>query len=166
MKLAGMFFILFSAVSVGVRIAVGLKDRCRYLARFLGALQVFQNEIEFRYTPLPKAFLIMSRSAEGEAKGILEDVSLQMEQYRWITPRSAMEQALKKRPEDMVGTILLELSDKIGKYDIDAQIREIERAKEQTRQLLSIIEEERKIKSKTYKTLTLCAGLAAAILLI
>lgn len=166
MKALGIAFILLSAFSVGSRISVGLKQQCRYLQCVIDALQIFENEIAVRCTPLPEAFSVMATAAQGSAQTIFLHVSDQMQQQRWTSPRSAMENALKSISENLIGDILLDLSDKLGKYDIDTQLAEIAYAKERVKRRLYDLESERKMKSKTYKTLSLCTGLAVVILLI
>ena len=166
MKIAGIVFIVLSAFSAGLRISGGLKNRCCDLRQFLNALQLFQNEISFSATPLPEAFAVMAEAMQNRGKEIILSVCEQMHAHRWLTPHAAMEQALKEHPDDQLGEILLELSFKIGKYDLDAQLHGIEQARERVRTLLLELEEERLVKSKTYRTLCVCAGLATAILLI
>ena len=166
MKLIGIVFILVSAVSLSVRIAVELKKRCAYLRQFLNALNRFENEISFSATPLPEAFGVMAETMTGRGKRLLESVSTQMRKKRWTMPRTAMERALEEEPDDLIADILLELSGSLGKYDIHAQLTGISQAKARTEQLLLSLEEERGVKSKTYETLCICAGLATTILLI
>ena len=166
MKLIGIVFILFSAISVGSKISCGLKQQCGYLRNILDVLQVFEHEVAVRCTPLPETFSVMASMAQGNIKRVLLGVSEQMQQQRWTSPRSAMEHALIEFPDDLVGEIFLDLSNKIGRYDLDTQLAEIALAKEKTKQVLTHLEEERRMKSKTYKTLSICAGLAVVILLI
>lgn len=166
MKIAGVLFIVISAGSVGFRIAAGLKNRCKSLRQLYNAMQQLYHELAFCATPLPQVFALLAASCAEEHKKIFEQVSAEMEQNRWMTPRSAMERSLKLYPNEFVGEILLELAGKLGKYDVQAQLLGIEDAKHQMEEMLGNLEEERRLKSKTYKTLSICAGLAAAILLI
>ena len=166
MKIAGIVFIVLSAFSAGVRISGGLKSRCNDLRRFLNALQVFENEISFAATPLPEAFAAMAETLQGRGKEIIAFVSAQMRTQRWTTPRTATERALERFPDSQIGEVLLELSSNLGKYDLPAQLHGIEQARQRVKALLCTVEEERLVKSKTYRTLCICAGLATAILLI
>lgn len=166
MKVVGLIFIVLSAGSVGFRIGVILKNRCHYLMELIKMLQILENEISFGGTPLPQAFALVAQTAEGEVKKIFSHLSVQMENCRWISPKTAMEGALKGNQETVADSILLELAEKIGKYDLDTQISSIRIAQAQVQQMLNDLEQERKVKSKTYQTLSICAGLAVAILLI
>ena len=164
MKLAGMVFIVLSAGSVGVRIGLLLKRRCRYLRLMLHALGVLENEIAFGATPLPQAFLAVSNASEGEMKQIFLSMSKQMEQCCWISPKMAMEKALSGN-EDPSNIVLTHLAEQLGKYDLQTQLNALQTAKTQAEQIKQELERERSIKSGTYETLSICAGLAAAILL-
>lgn len=166
MKAAGILFILLSAASVGLRISAALKKRCKDVSRFLSSLSVLEYEISFLRTPLPQAFEKASQIAVGDLQSVYRSVSQQMKNSRWLSPRSAVENSLNEFPNELFGEILLELSDMIGKYDLQAQLNGIETAKLQTSELLSGLEQERSLRSKTYKTLSICAGLALVILLL
>lgn len=170
MKLVGMVFIMVSAGSVGIRIAVSLRKRCALLRQLLTAVQILQNEISFCGTPLPQAFALAAVSAEGVVERLCSAVAKEMDQRRWITPQAAMERAWKAEPdlaqELVLHEVLLTLAAGLGKYDRDSQIQTLERTKSRLEELLRTAEQERSIRSRTYETLGICAGLAMAILLI
>jgi len=166
MKLAGLVFIMVSAISVGARVASSLKKRCMDIRQLLHALQVFKNELMFSSVPLPRAFSVLAASVDGHFSTLFSVMSQKMEANRWMTPKTAMEKSLAEIQGEVPEEILLELAGKIGKYDLSAQIIGIEQAMEQAAQLLKTMEEERSIKSKTYKTLSICAGVATVILLL
>ena len=165
MKLAGMIFIVLSAGSVGIRIGLSLKRRCRYLRQMLHALQILESEITFGATPLQQAYAAVAKSVQGEMGQIFLTMSTQMEQCRWMTPKTAMEKALKDK-DDPLNEILIHLAEQIGKYDLQTQLLALQTAKMQAEQKLQELEQECSMKSGTYETLSICAGLAAAILLI
>lgn len=166
MKLAGIVFIVLSAGSVGYGMAVAMKKKCIVLRQLLDSLQVLKNEIALCGTPLPQAFALMAVSAEGELERIFSDVAKDMDQHRWVTPYASFQAAMETVSEEEISPILLSLARKLGKYDIDAQLQGIEMARCQTEELLQQLERERHVKSRTYETLGICAGLAVAILLI
>ena len=170
MKLVGILIIVLSAGSMGFRIAASLKKRCQLLRQLSSALQVLKNEISFCGTPLPQAFALMAVSVQDAPERVFSSVARQMEQRRWLTPQHAMEQALTEQPElgwDVdTADLLLKLAAGLGKYDRDSQMQTIERVGAELECLLQAAEQERSIRSRTYKTLGICAGLAVGILLI
>lgn len=166
MRLIGVVFIVFSAGSVGVRIGFSLRQRCVFLQQLIKAFKLLENEIAFGSTPLPKAFALIGHASDGVVRRIFVGVSERMEKSRWMSPRKAMELTLETVDDKSTDQILLDLSEKIGRYDLNAQIDGLKCAQVQTQSLLEELERERSVKSRTYKTLSLCAGLAVAILLI
>lgn len=166
MKLIGVIFVLLSAFSVGIRVASGLRKRCEYLERFIDVLCLMSNELSFMTTPLPFVFLAASEKAAGNLKTILLLVAEQMEKNRWMSPETAVEIALNHQPDELIGEVLKNLAGKLGSYDVQAQLAGIDAAVKDTERLLQALEVEMSLRSKTYKTLSICAGLALVILLI
>ena len=170
MKAAGIVFILVSAVTMGFRLAQGLRKRCSLIRQLQSVIQVLKNEITFGAVPLPQAFAKVAASADGQVSALFGKVSGSMEQRCWVTPMSAMKQALEEVPEwnreDRLCSILLELCAKLGQYDTDSQRQGIDLAMIQLEDERRTAEQERSIKSRTYKTLGICAGLAVSILLL
>ena len=157
---------MVSAVSAGFRIASVLKSRCVHLQYLLDALLLLKNELTYSAKPLPELCEILSRSAQGNVGRMFADISEQMQKNRWLTFKTAMESTLRRYPDETSEDTLLELAGSMGQYDLQAQIGGIDLAVTRIRQLLKTMESERSIKSKTYKTLSICAGLATVILLL
>lgn len=166
MKLLGMAFIVCASGSVGFRVSHSLKERCRLLLRFQELLRRMEHEIVFYGTPLPQLFALLAASETGILERLCADTAREMERCRWTTPRRAMEKALQSAPEPILGPILLGLCEQLGKYDREAMSAGIAAAQEQTGAELRRLEQERSVKSGTYQTLGICAGLAACVLLL
>lgn len=166
MKLLGVVFIVVSSIIVGTRIGKMLKCRCDYIRQMIGAFQVFENEISFGSAPLPEAFMHAAQSVEGKLQSILNEVSERMGKNCWKTPKRAMEEALLAVSDGFGDDILIELAERIGKYDVETQLAGIHIAKQRAEQILRSLESEYGVKSRTYRTLSVCAGMATAILLL
>lgn len=170
MKLAGVLIIVISAGSVGFRIAASLRRRCSLLRQLLRALQVLKNEISFCQTPLPQAFALMAVSVQDAPERVFSSVARQMDQRRWLTPQTAMEQALAAELElnrdEAVCGLLKKLAAGLGKYDRDSQLQTLESVGRELSELLQAAQQESSVRSRTYETLGICAGLAVAILFI
>ena len=167
---AGVIFIVASASSMGIRVALSLRRRCALLRQLMTALQLMKNEISFCGTPLPQTFALMAAACDGPLEQLFSQIAKDMDKRRWLTPLAAMQQALKNVPElpqgDRIALILLELSGKLGKYDLDSQRQGIDLALAQLEEERQKAEREQSLKGRTYETLGVCAGLAAAILLL
>lgn len=166
MKILGVIFVVTSSVIVGIHIGKILKQRCSYIRQMIDAFQVLENEISFGSTPLPEAFMYASEATEGKLKSILNDVSTRMTKNCWKTPKRAMEEALLAVSDGFGDDILIDLAERVGKYDVQTQLAGIHIAKQRAEQTLRTLESEYGAKSRTYRTLSVCAGMAVAILLL
>ena len=169
MRLAGIVLVVLSAGSVGFRIALALKKRCRLLRQLIAALQLMKNEIAVCATPLPQAFALMAVAVDGPLEQLFSAVAREMDRNRFLTPLMAVRQALQEIPElpegDAAQQTLLELAARLGRYDIESQLQGIDLALLRLTEELHKAEQERGTRSKTYQTLGICTGLAVAILL-
>ena len=166
MKFAGIVFVVLSAGTVGFQMAALLRKKCEFLNNLLAALQLLKNEITVCGTPLPQAFALVAAANDGGLERLFDTAAKEMDKNRWTTPYDAVSHALETVQEPFLGDVMLPLAKSLGKYDLAAQLQGIETARMQAEQLLRETEQERKIKSRTYQTLGVCAGLAVAILLI
>ena len=170
MKLAGLIFIVLSAGSVGLRISASMKRRCRLIRQLLSAIQVMRSEIGCCCTPLPQTFALMAVAVNGAAERVFSSVARAMDKNRWLSPASAMEQALGEEAElgedRELSEVLMALSLEIGKYDKESQMQILDRTKIRLEEILHAAESECRIRSKTYEVLGICTGISLAILLI
>ena len=166
MKLIGMVFIVCASGYAGIQIAMSLKARCNLFRQLQRTLQMLNHEISFCGTPLPHAFAVLAAANSGLLERIFSRAAKEMDKRRWLTPSGAMDLALADCQDETISEVLRELASRLGKYDREAQLSGIEAAKDRVEQLLMELEQDRGQKSKVYQTLGVCAGLAAAILLI
>ena len=96
MRLAGIVLVVLSAGSVGFRIALALKKRCRLLRQLIAALQLLKNEIAVCATPLPQAFALMAVAVDGPLEQLFSAVAREMDRNRFLTPLMAVRQALRE----------------------------------------------------------------------
>lgn len=166
MKYLGILFIVCSTTYMGFHLANGFRIRRKQLMQFLRCLPIIRNEIAFCGTPIPKIFRLISEHTEGEVHEVFGNVSNKMEKNKTMTPAEAMEETLTARKYTCLVPRLLELADKLGNYDLEAQITGIDQVRSQAELQMAELEQERAQKGKVYESLGICAGLALAILLI
>lgn len=166
MKYIGLLFIVVSASSVGIQMAANLNRRCEMIRQFIYSLQVLRNEILVCGTYLPQAFALMAASVTTPLAEIYETIAKQMEKNRWLTPYDVTREVVDGSWDGEISRMILSLSQKLGKYDLQAQTAGIDAAAKEAEQYLQVLECEKRLKSRTYRTLGLCAGLAVAILLV
>lgn len=127
------------------------------------ALGIISAEIRFREMPLPELFCRLAESGPKLTRGFFETMRQSDIEDPCKLWTSAAEVLLKKG-EAM--DIVEALGQILGRYDVENQTREIERARSE----LAAVKEAEKSRGlqsvKNYPTLGLCAGAVAAILLI
>lgn len=170
MKIAGVVFIVLSALSVSMQISFGMKKRCGELRKFLMAVTLLKNEISVCKTPLPQAFALMAAAADGAAERLFSYIACELNKRRWVTVTTAMEQGIQLNPmlakEGDLCDILRFMAVGIGKYDKSSQMVTLDRTITALETMIDQAEKERGLKNKTYEALGLCAGLSLAILLL
>lgn len=166
MKLIGIVFIVCSMAYMGIHLSNGFRVRRKLLQQFMKCLPIIRNEIAFCGTPIPKIFRLLADHMDGELQDIFRQVSVCMDAAKTMTPAEAMEQTVMTRKYTCLVPRMLELADKLGNYDVEAQIVGIDQVKSQTEVQMAELDQEQAQKGKVYESLGICAGLALAILLI
>lgn len=166
MKFVGLVFIVISASSVGMQMAANLKTRCETIRHFIHSLQILKNEILVCGTYLPQAFALMAASVPDPLADLYSAIAKDMEKNRWLTPYDAARDTVDISWDRELSRMMLSLTQKLGKYDMQAQASGIDTAVKEAEQYLSVLECEKRLKSRSYRALGLCAGLAVAILLV
>ena len=162
----GILFVVCSAATTGFQLAASLRRDCLVLRQLRDSLQLMRNEISACGTMLPQVFALMAVGVNGDLEDIFSKVAKNMEQNPWVTPAEALACAIGDEQLPAIKEILLPLGKKLGKYDADVQLRGIDSALQQTENIIFNCEQEKKMKSGTYRTLGICTGLAVAILLV
>jgi len=165
-KILGISFIALSSAAVGFQMSAMLRKRCALMRELDNLLQLLEQEIVTCGTPLPHAFALLSASTDGIWENVFSGIAKEMDKNRWATPHEAAQIVLNQVHDRDISEIMLPMMKKMGKYNIEAQTQGIESARRQLRMILQELEQERKMKSKTFQTLGICTGLAVAILLI
>lgn len=169
LKTIGVILVTVSAGSVGFGFAASVhRQRCQ-LQALIAALTDMRNEIEYRLTPLPELFL-SRQLPEKEIEKLFHRCGELLSQDRMLPPSTALHAALRhtgglQLSEDTVRT-LLSLGVGLGKMDVCGQCRALELACVRLEQQLQELDQNRKARCSSYRTLGICAGLAFAVILL
>ena len=158
LKIIGLA-VLFCSVSVtGILASSGLKDRVNHLTEFQKIVSQFGVYTQYVHTDI---FETMRRINAGEKSELLTKL-LALEK-NWS--RISIEQAL---PVQQIADreVMLEFFTAIGTSDLRGQTAICQKATCQVEALLSEANTELAGKGKMYRSLGLCAGLAAVIFFI
>lgn len=167
-KLIGAVFVIFGCGWVGFRMASNHIREENALRQLISALDYMECELQYRYTPLPE----LCRQAAAQQKGHLRNIFLRLTQELedQISPDvdRCMQAALfdSKEIPTHTRTMLENLGQSLGRFDMDGQLKGLENVRGECRRLLDNLGKDKEIRIRSYQTLGLCAGAALAILLL
>ena len=166
MRIAGIVFILGSTGYMGLQLGHCVHAHRRQLSQLLSALQIMKNEIAFCGTPIPQLFSLLGEHMTGELGKLFSDAGAFMQNNQRYRVSEAFEQISAGRHCRWLLPLLYSLTDKLGEYDLEAQLGGIEATKSLVVQQMELLDTEGRQRGKAYEALAVCAGLALAILLI
>jgi len=164
----GAILIMSACSGCGFSIAAGKRKEEKLLCQLIHILQFMEAELRYRLTPLPD----LCRLAAGEVRGILRVVFLNLyRELSWqkLPDASSCMSAAIQRTGDIPARVrrpLVQLGQTLGRFDLEGQLREIAAARQYCSKQLDKLTEQKEDRIRQYQTLGLCAGAAAAILLI
>lgn len=165
-KIIILLLILLSSGYIGILISKKYINRVKSLKEMKTALNIFNTKIKFTYEPIPQIFKEISHKVESSVGKIFLTASNKMEN---LSAGEAWQEALNEgnisfTKEDI--EVLKNLSNMLGKVDIEGQISEIELVDSFLNKQIELAEEEKTKYVKMYKTLGIVAGVAVVIILI
>lgn len=170
MKIIGVIFIVLSSLSVGLRYSYVVQQRCRTISQIIIAMRLLKSELCTRGTALPEAFGMLAAATSGSAAAYFSTAAKEMNRNRWMSPHDSLcmsESNLKEFSEsDPVLHILRDFASGIGKFDLDCQVQSLDNIISRLEIVYRTAEQDKTVRSKTYRALGLCAGISLAILLI
>lgn len=152
----------------GFSMVASHKKEEKMLRQIITAIGYMQCEIQYRLTPLPQLLGQASKQVNGTIGAVL--VSLAKELESQILPDvSCCMAAILRQKTDIPGCIqevLSFLGQCLGRFDLQGQVQELDAVNSLCRHHLVKLENNRDTRLRSYQTLGLCAGAAAAILLL
>ena len=167
-KWVGALLIIAGCGGFGFSLAVHAKNEAKLLQSLLSVISHMECELQYKLTPLPE----LCRQAAKETRGALQEIFLNLtREMDWqIAPDagSCMAEALQKSSSvpQSVRSLLMRLGASLGRYDLSGQLKELEAIHTACEQKLKVLTDNQESRQRSYRTLGLCAGAAAAILLV
>ena len=167
-KWIGAVLVIMGCGGMGFSVAANYKREERMLRQLLDVLRFMECELQYRLTPLPE----LCRQAGTAAKGMVQETLLcfvrELESQIAPDAASCMRSAVNSGKDlpGSVRTILIQLGQTLGRFDLPGQIQGIEASKDACRSKLDALNQNREERLRGYQTLGLCAGAALVILLI
>ena len=162
--------IVLGSGSAGFGFARAVRAQLRQLNALLAALETIKGEIEYRLTPLPEIFAALGGSRNREIAEFFSRLAALLSSAQTCTVGYACRQALAQTrglslSSAARGTIL-SLFDSLGRYDLEGSVQALDLALSRLREEVKALQNSAAARCRTYLTLGVCTGLAAAVILI
>lgn len=169
MKTVGAAMVLVGMVGLAWRAVGRLGERAELLRSLQGALAYMEEELAFRFTPLPKLLEHLAQSRQGAAGAFFQKVLREMDREEDVSLRQSWTRAaedtlpLLKDPERQT---LAELGEMLGQYDAQTQAQTLHLAGERLAAAYEKAQADRRRLGKVYLTLGVAGGLVTVLVLI
>lgn len=167
-ELLGAVLIVGGCGGFGICLGTSVRREIRELEGLLRGLELMENQLQYRLTPLPELCRMAGKEASGTVGRVFFLLSRELDRQTAPEAAGCMQAALEKCPglSPELGRALARLGRDLGRFDLPGQLRGLERARERCHGLLENIRKNRGARLGEYRTLALCAGAALAILLL
>lgn len=167
-ELFGAVLIVGGCGGFGVCLGASARREVRELEGLLRALDLMENQLQYRLTPLPELCRMAGKEACGTVGRVFDRLARELDQQTAPEVAGCMKAALREErslsPD--LGKALTALGRDLGRFDLPGQLRGLERARARCGKHLEEVENCRVARLREYRTLGLCAGAALAILLL
>ena len=167
-KLIGMVLVMAGCGGWGFICAAQYLRRITRLRQLVGVLDYMECELQYRSTALPLLCRQASMVCKGRISQVFQRFSEELETQISTDVECCMASALGK-VEGLCPIMLYqfrELGSVLGRFDLQGQLRGLERIRAECRQKLTTLQHNHEVRVRSYQTLGLCAGAALAILFI
>ena len=170
LKLIGLSLILAASGAVGAGLAGTVRRQQAQTLALIDALLRIRHELQYRLTPLPEIFAALGSSRNREIAEFFSRLAALLSSAQTCTVGYACRQALAQTrglslSSAARGTIL-SLVDSLGRYDLEGSVQALDLALSRLREEVKALQNSAAARCRTYLTLGVCTGLAAAVILI
>ena len=168
LKLFGVILTVASCGVLGFQIAASYIKEIKQLKSLIYVLEYMENELTYRKIPLPDLCRMVSSMNVGVVGKFFDKTATILDSKISSTVESCVQISLSEVDgiSKMLDSVLRQLGNTLGKFDIDGQVTGIRSVKEECRSLMKTLEFNQKEKIRSIRTLGVCAGAAVAILLV
>ena len=170
LKLIGLSLILTASGAVGAGLAGTVRRQQAQTLALIDALLRIRHELQYRLTPLPDVFAALGSCRNRELADFFSRLAAMLSSAQICTLGYACRQSLvQTRGLCLSGAAretLLSLFELLGRYDLDGSIQALDLALSRLREEARALQSGAAARCRTYLTLGVCTGLAAAVILI
>lgn len=167
-RILGAFMVIIGCSSVGYGIAYAAKREIIALQNFSVALEYMECELQYRMTPLPSLCHATSNVTKGSVSKLFQILGTELDAQISPNVSMCMAAALTKCRDlpSKIRQLCENLGDRLGVFDLDGQVRVLSSLREESQQALMLCSKGYDARSRSCKTIAVCAGAAIVILLI
>ena len=132
----------------------------------IDALLRIRHELQYRLTPLPEIFAALGGSRNREIAEFFSRLAALLSSAQTCTVGYACRQALALSLSSAARGTILSLFDSLGRYDLEGSVQALDLALSRLREEVKALQNSAAARCRTYLTLGVCTGLAAAVILI
>lgn len=163
-----LIILLLSSSYIGILVSKKYQNRVIELKEIKTYLSIFIAKVKLTYEPIPQIFEELGRKQTKNSSNITQLFKVASKEMKELPAGKAWLKALEKvntnlKKEDI--EVLRNLSNLLGKVDIEGQVNEIELVDNFLNTQIKKAEEESKKSEKMYKVLGITVGLAIVIVL-
>ncbi len=170
LKILGSLMIIATGTYIGFTLAACYAERPRQIRQLISCLSALKSHINYVAVPLPEALSQCTCGIAGPVANFFHTTSLLLSHNGWLTPRAAMEQALKESKHLMLNQpereILAVFSANLGSMNREEQHKSLELVEEQLSRIQQDAEKLCEQNVKMYRYLGICGGFVIVIILV
>lgn len=167
LKTIGVILVVIGCSMVGFKMAADYRRKIASYGDLIGILNYMECELNYRLTPLPQ--LCRLSAEHGKSLEVLFNHFADEMDAQVSTDTACCMDAAIHKSEMLCSTMesfLRELGCSFGKFDLEGQLSGINSVRQKCIQQLHELEKDKHLRIRNYQTLSMCAGIALAILLI
>ena len=165
-KIIGSLLIVSGCGGFGFAVAFQYRRQEKMLMGLIHALELMSTELRYRLTPLPSLCRMTGTSVGGAVGRLFLDLAKELERRASPDALSCMRAVLgrSKIPPGPARLLLAQLGGSLGTCDMDGQEKGLERIRKLCKAELDEYRLHYRERTRCYKTLGMCAGIAIAII--
>ena len=167
-KWIGAILIISGCLTTGFSIAAQDKKESALHRQLHSSLGFMRSQLAYQLIPLPQLCRQTSVYSRGILRKFFAALATELEKQFYAQAEDCMAVALRTVTElpSSVKSILRELGRSLGQMDLAGQLQGLDRAMEDCRRKGEQMEQNQQQRLRCFRTLSLCAGAALAILLL
>lgn len=167
-KWIGAAMIVVGCGGFGFRLAAAACLEERRLVQLMQLLRRMQSQLQYQLTPLPELCSQCGRETGGPLGRVLETLARELESRTYPDVYSCMRGALQADRElsPTCRRLLVQLGRELGRFDLAGQLQGLQAVSAACREQRQRLRQNQQQRLRSYRTLSLCAGAALAILLV